>query len=165
MAVRNIVKNGDPVLSKKSRKVENFDARLWTLLDDMKETMYKANGVGLAAVQVGTLRRVVVMDCGDGYIELINPEIVKAEGEQFEQEGCLSFPDEWLYTDRPMHVTVRYTNRKGEECEITASGFLAKALTHEIDHLDGKVMFCRRAPEDKIPQEEEARPRKKRRAR
>ena len=93
MAIRNIVKIGDPVLAKTSRKVENFDARLWTLLDDMKETMYAANGVGLAAVQVGILRRVVVMDCGDGYIELINPEIVKTEGGSLRMKAVFLFPE------------------------------------------------------------------------
>ena len=92
MAIRNIVKVGDPILAKTSRKVEKFDDRLAQLLDDMRETMYQANGVGLAAVQVGILRRAIVIDCGDGYIELVNPEIISIEGEQFEEEGCLSLP-------------------------------------------------------------------------
>lgn len=139
MAIRNIVKNGDPILSKTSRKVEKFDARLWTLLDDMKDTMYKANGVGLAAVQVGILRRVVVMDCGDGYIELINPEIVKAEGEQFEQEGCLSFPGEYGVTCRPATVRVQAQDRNGKWHVYTGEELKARCFCHEIDHLDGIV--------------------------
>ena len=140
MAIRNIVKIGDPILAKTSRKVEKFDARLWTLLDDMKETMYAANGVGLAAVQVGILRRVVVMDCGDGYIELINPEIIATSGSVNEVEGCLSIPGKWGYVERPEKVTVRVTNRDGEVFEMTGEGLLARAFCHEIDHLDG-VLF------------------------
>ena len=164
MAIRKIVKVGDPVLRQKCRPVEKFDARLHTLIDDMIDTMHHADGVGLAAPQVGILRRVVVIECVEGEIlELVNPKIIAFSGHQYTEEGCLSFPDEWLFTDRPMHITVRYQNRKGEECEITASDFLAKALSHEIDHLDGKVMHCRRAPDDKIPQEEPT-PRKKRRS-
>ena len=143
MAVRNIVKNGDPILAKVSRKVEKFDARLWTLLDDMKETMYKANGVGLAAVQVGTLRRVVVMDCGDGYIELINPEIVKTEGEQFEQEGCLSLPGEYGVTCRPAVVRVKAQDRNGKWCVYKGEELKARCFCHELDHLDG-VVFTQR---------------------
>ena len=143
MAIRNIVKIGDPVLAKTSRKVENFDARLWTLLDDMKETMYAANGVGLAAVQVGILRRVVVMDCGDGYIELINPEIVKREGEQFADEGCLSLPGEFGTTCRPATVRVQAQDRNGKWCVYTGEDLKARCFCHEIDHLDG-IVFTQR---------------------
>lgn len=118
MAIRNIVRSGDPILAKKSREVEKFDARLWQLLDDMKQTMYNANGVGLAAVQVGTLRRAVVIDCGDGYIELVNPEIIGSEGEQFAEEGCLSFPGETGVTCRPAVVKVKAQDRNGKWCKI-----------------------------------------------
>ena len=117
MAIRNIVRSGDPILAKKSREVEKFDARLWQLLDDMKQTMYNANGVGLAAVQVGTLRRAVVIDCGDGYIELVNPEIIGSEGEQFAEEGCLSFPGKWGTVTRPMNVPPLSRLRRRTETE------------------------------------------------
>lgn len=146
MAERNIVKSGDPILGKKSRNVENFDSRLWTLLDDMKETMYKANGVGLAAVQVGVLRRVVVMDCTEdhsGYIELINPEITYREGEQFENEGCLSFPGESGVTCRPAVVKVKAQDRNGQWCVFKGDGLKARCFCHEIDHLDG-IVFTQR---------------------
>ena len=119
MATRNIVTIGDDILYKRSRPVEKFDQRLWTLLDDMRETMYKANGVGLAAVQVGVLRRVVVMDCTEdhtGYLELINPEIIEKEGEQFENEGCLSLPGEVGVTCRPAVVKVKAQDRNGKWC-------------------------------------------------
>ncbi|MBQ2847949.1 MAG: peptide deformylase [Clostridia bacterium] len=139
MAIRNIVKIGDPILTKKSRQVEKFDARLWQLLDDMKETMYHANGVGLAAVQVGILRRVVVIDCGDGYIELINPEITSSEGEQFEEEGCLSLPGESGVTCRPAVVRVKAQDRNGKWCIYKGEGLKARCFCHEIDHLDGIV--------------------------
>lgn len=139
MAIRNIVKVGDPILNKVSRKVEKFDERLWTLLDDMRETMYQANGVGLAAVQVGVLRRVVVVDCGDGYLELINPEIVKTEGEQFEEEGCLSFPGESGVTARPMKVRIQAQDRNGKWCVYSGEGLKARCFCHETDHLDGVV--------------------------
>lgn len=139
MAIRNIVKTGDSILTKTSRKVEKFDNRLWQLLDDMKETMYHANGVGLAAVQVGILRRVVVLDCGDGYIELVNPEIIGREGEQFEEEGCLSFPGESGVTCRPAVVKVKAQDRNGKWCIYKGEGLKARCFCHEIDHLDGIV--------------------------
>ena len=107
MALRKIVVEGDPVLKKKSRPVEKFDARLAELLDDMRQTLYSAEGVGLAAVQVGVLRRVVVVDVGDGLLELVNPEIIEAEGEQRESEGCLSLPGEYGETIRPAVVKVK----------------------------------------------------------
>lgn len=143
MAIRNIVKIGDSILSKTSRKVEKFDNRLWQLLEDMKETMYHANGVGLAAVQVGILRRVVVIDCGDGYIELVNPEIIGSEGEQFEEEGCLSLPGESGITYRPAVVKVQAQDRNGKWCIYKGEGLKARCFCHELDHLDG-VVFTQR---------------------
>lgn len=139
MAIRNIVRSGDPILAKKSREVEKFDARLWQLLDDMKQTMYNANGVGLAAVQVGILRRAVVIDCGDGYIELVNPEIIGSEGEQFAEEGCLSFPGETGVTCRPAVVKVKAQDRNGKWCIYKGEALKARCFCHEIDHLDGIV--------------------------
>lgn len=140
MAIRNIVKVGDPILNKTSRKVEKFDARLWQLLDDMKETMYQANGVGLAAVQVGVLRRVITIDCGDGYIELVNPEIISSEGEQLEEEGCLSLPGEVGTTKRPAIVRIKAQDRNGKWCIYKGEGLKARCFCHETDHLDG-ILF------------------------
>ena len=143
MAIRNIVKIGDPILEKKSRQVEKFDDRLWQLLDDMKETMYNANGVGLAAVQVGILRRVVVIDCGDGYIELINPEIISTEGVQFEEEGCLSLPGKHGVTSRPAVVRVKAQDRNGKWCVYKGEELQARCFCHEIVLLDG-IVFTQR---------------------
>ena len=137
MAIRNIVKVGDDVLRKVCRTQMTFDEKLWSLLDDMAETMYKAEGVGLAAPQVGILRRVCVVDVGEGLIELINPVITEKIGSQKGSEGCLSVPDRFEEVTRPNKVTVRAQNRKGENIEIKAEGFLARAFCHEIDHLDG----------------------------
>ena len=149
MAIRNIVKIGDPILAKTSRKVENFDARLWQLLDDMKETMYNANGVGLAAVQVGILRRVVVIDCGDGYIELINPEIISSEGSQLAEEGCLSLPGEVGVTNRPAVVRVKAQDRNGKWCIYKGEELKARCFCHELDHLDG-IVFTQRVVKKEI---------------
>ncbi len=142
MALRQIVKFGDELLRKKSRPVTNFDERLWTLLDDMKETMQSQQGAGLAAVQVGILRRAVVIDVRDkhGVIELINPEIVSAEGSQCGGEGCLSAPNVWEEVERPNVVTVKAQDRFGKEFTMTGSALLARAFCHEIDHLDG-ILF------------------------
>ncbi len=140
MALRNIVKVGDPILNKTSRKVENFDDRLATLIDDMFETLYKENGVGLAAVQVGILKRVVVIDVGEGPMELVNPEITLKEGEQREQEGCLSLPGKWGTTVRPMKVQVKAQDRNGKWQVFTGEGLKARAFCHELDHLDG-ILF------------------------
>ncbi len=137
MAIRNIVKEGDPVLRKTSRSVLQFDDRLAQLLDDMFDTMYDAEGVGLAGPQVGILKRVCVIDIGEGPIELVNPVIEKEEGEQFEVEGCLSLPGQSGVTKRPMKVTVRAQNRKGESYILSGEGLLARAFCHEIDHLNG----------------------------
>jgi peptide deformylase len=140
MAKLKIVKVGDPVLRKVCRPVDAITPRINTLLDDMIETMREADGVGLAAPQVGVLRRVVVIETPDeGLIELINPKIIAYSGEQEGEEGCLSVPGRWGITKRPMHVTVRAVNRAGETFDITGSGLLAKAFCHEIDHLDGKL--------------------------
>ncbi len=140
MALRTIVVEGDEILTKQCREVEVFDKRLHDLLDDMKETMYHANGVGLAAPQVGILKRVVVIDIGDGCLELINPEIVGAKGESKDVEGCLSVPGIYGVTVRPKEVLVIAQDRDGQEIHITANDLLARALCHEIDHLDG-VLF------------------------
>lgn len=137
MAIRNIVKLGDDVLRKVCRTQMTFDERLATTLDDMAETMYKAEGVGLAAPQIGILRRYCVVDVGDGIIELVNPVIESMSGEQTGEEGCLSIPDRYENVTRPMTVTVRAQDRKGNSFTITAEGFKARALCHEIDHLDG----------------------------
>lgn len=139
MALRNIVKNGDDILRKVCRTQMNFDDRLATILDDMAETMYNADGVGLAAPQIGILRRYCVIDVGEGIIELVNPVIEATEGEQEDQEGCLSFPGEYGIVRRPMKVTVRAQDRHGKSFTITGEGLFARALCHEIDHLDGIV--------------------------
>ena len=150
MALRKIVVEGDPVLKKKSRPVEKFDARLAELLDDMRQTLYSAEGVGLAAVQVGVLRRVVVVDVGDGLLELVNPEIIEAEGEQRESEGCLSLPGEYGETIRPAVVKVKAQNREGKWCIYKGDGLKARCFCHEIDHLDGILVTERLAPEASI---------------
>ena len=140
MAKLNIVKVGDEVLRKKCRPVEEITPRVLRLLDDMAETMRAAQGVGLAAPQVGVLRRIVVIEAEEGnLIELINPKIIAYAGEQEGSEGCLSVPNKWGTVKRPMHVTVRALNRHGEEFEITGSELLARAFCHELDHLDGKL--------------------------
>lgn len=140
MAIRNVVKEGDDVLRKKARPVIEFNKRLHTLIDDMAETMYATNGVGLAANQVGILRRVVVIDVGEGLIELVNPEIVEKSGHQEEVEGCLSSPGEYGITKRPMRVKVEAFDRFGNEVSYEGEGLLARAFCHELDHLDG-VLF------------------------
>ena len=137
MAIRNIVKIGDDVLRKTCRTQLTFDERLHQILDDMAETMYKADGVGLAAPQVGILRRYCVIDVGDGIIELINPVITEKSGSQTGEEGCLSIPNNHATVTRPMKVSVRAQNRYGENITVTGEGLLARALCHEIDHLDG----------------------------
>ena len=139
MAYRNIILEGDPILRKTSRPVERFDGRLHDLLDDMKETLVRANGVGLAAPQVGILRRVVVVDIGDGPIELVNPRVIEAEGEQEGQEGCLSCPGEWGIVRRPAKISVEAQDRHGNAFTVAGEELLAVALSHEIDHLDGRL--------------------------
>ena len=140
MAKLKIVKIGDDTLRTVCRPVDKITPRIIRLLDDMIDTMRGADGVGLAAPQVGVLRRIVVIETpDDGLIELINPKIIAYSGEQEGEEGCLSIPGRWGVTRRPMHVTVRAMNRNGETFDITGSGLLAKAFCHEIDHLDGKL--------------------------
>ena len=140
MAKRKIVILGeDEILHKKCRPVDKFDEKLHALLDDMAETMYDAVGAGLAAPQVGLLRRVATIDVGEGLIELVNPEIIARSGKKVDVEGCLSVPNRAGMVERPEKVTVRAQNRKGEVFEITAEGMLCKCLCHEIDHLDGIV--------------------------
>ena len=138
--ILNISTDAD-TLRKKSREVEKIDDRITTLLDDMAETMYDANGVGLAAPQVGVLKRVVVIDVGEGLIELINPVITYKKGEQIGAEGCLSVPGKAGTVARPEKVKVRAKNRNGEEINIDAEGLLAVALCHEIDHLSGTLFI------------------------
>lgn len=146
MALRNIVKEGDDILRKKCRVVEKFDEKLAMLLDDMAETLADANGAGLAAPQVGILRRIALVDVGDGLIELINPEIIESEGEQEAVEGCLSIPGEFGITIRPMKVTVKAQDRNGNEFTVIAEELKARALCHELDHLDG-ILFIDNAIE------------------
>lgn len=140
MAIREILTDRDPALHKKCHEVTLFDEKLWSLLDDMKETLAAANGAGLAAPQIGILRRVVVMvdDAGE-MLELVNPEIVKASGEQDDLEGCLSLPDMWGYVLRPEKVTVKAQDRHGKWFEASGEGVVARCFCHEIDHLDGHV--------------------------
>lgn len=146
MALRQIVKFGDDVLRKKCRPVTVFDAKLHTLLDDMRETLAKEQGAGLAAPQVGIVRRVVIVDVRDehGVIELVNPEIITSSGSQTGEEGCLSDPGVFCKVTRPNVVTVKAQDRNGEEFTLTGEGLLARALCHETDHLDG-VLFTDRA--------------------
>ncbi|MBE6693778.1 MAG: peptide deformylase [Ruminococcaceae bacterium] len=142
MAKLQIRKLGDEALRKVCRPVETITPRVHRLLDDMVETMRDANGCGLAAPQVGILRRIVVIEVEEGQvIELINPKIVAYSGEQEAEEGCLSIPNRWGTTKRPMHVTVRALDRNGKEIELTGSDLLARAFCHELDHLDGKLFI------------------------
>lgn len=140
MAKRNIINEKDDILRKKSRDVVEFNEKLWQLLDDMKETLYSADGVGLAAVQVGVLRKIAVVDTGDHLYELINPVIVKQSGEQVGAEGCLSSPEEYGMVERPMNVTVNAKDRFGRDYTIDATELLARAMCHEIDHMHG-ILF------------------------
>lgn len=137
MAIRNIRVNGDPVLRKNSKEVLNFEVRTQVLIDDMIETMNEANGVGLAAPQVGILKRIVVIDIGEGPIVLVNPEIIEASGEEKDKEGCLSIPGKEGNVIRPKYVKVKAQDRKGTSIELKGEDLLARAICHEIDHLNG----------------------------
>lgn len=144
MALRNIVTNGDPVLLKHCKPVEKFDSRLHQLLDDMADTMYSAEGLGLAAPQVSIIRRAVVIDVSSdrtGLVELVNPEIIeRSEETQYGTEGCLSFPELYGYVTRPKTVKFRAQDRYGEFYEMEVSDLFARAVCHELDHLDGRVL-------------------------
>lgn len=139
MALRNILTAEESALHKRCRPVTDFGERLHILLDDMADTLFEANGVGLAAPQVGILRRVVVIENEDELLELINPEIIAAEGEQTGAEGCLSVPGQYGVVTRPMKATVRAQDRDGNWFEVEGEGLLARAFCHELDHLDGHV--------------------------
>lgn len=156
MAIRKIVTKDDPILHTVCRPVEKFDDKLHQLLDDMKETLYKAQGLGLAAPQIGIRRRIAVIDVQDenGLIELINPEVLKTSGKQRDVEGCLSCPDEWGYVVRPNKCTVRAQDRNGEFFTLNLEGLGARCALHEIDHLDGKL-FLELVDEFVVPTEEE----------
>lgn len=143
MAIREIREKGDEILYKKCKAVVKFDEKLHILLDDMYETMQSRDGVGLAAPQVGILKRAVVIDVGDGKIELINPEIVEESGEQTGSEGCLSEPGVFGEVTRPNVVTVKAQDRDGKWFKITGKELLARAFCHEIEHLDGKLFLDR----------------------
>ena len=148
MAIRNLRYEGDEILKKKSRDVEVIDDKIQVLIDDMIETMHKYNGVGLAAVQVGILKKVVVIDLYDdkGPIVLINPVILKTKGEQEVDEGCLSFPNEFAKVIRPAEVTAEYTDRNGKRIKVKAKELLAQAICHEVDHLNGEVFIDKIIP-------------------
>ena len=140
MALRNIRTDEDPLLRKRSREITNINDRMTALLDDMVETMYKAQGVGLAAPQVGILRRAIVIDVGEGLYKMINPEIIEEAGSEIDVEGCLSVPNFNGTVERPEMVKVRYLDEKGEEKTVEAHGLFARCICHEIDHLNG-VLF------------------------
>ncbi len=146
MAIRNIVKVGDEILRKKSFEVTEFNDRLHSLLDDMKDTLKKANGAGLACVQVGLLKRIFVVDVEEGYFEFVNPVIISQSGEQYGEEGCLSVPKKWGRVKRPAKVVMEAYDRNGKKFRVNAKGFFAKALCHEYDHLDG-IIYTDKAQE------------------
>ena len=148
MAIRNLRYEGDEILKKVSREVEKIDEKIQILIDDMIDTMHKYNGVGLAAVQVGILKRVIVIDLYDdkGPIVLINPKILKTKGEQEVEEGCLSFPNQFAKIIRPAEVEVEYTDRNGKRKKIKANELLAQAICHEVDHLNGEVFVDKIIP-------------------
>ena len=152
MAIRQIVTSEDPILRKNSRKVEKFDDKLCTLLDDMKDTLEKAEGAGLAAVQVGILRRVVLVDVGDGLLELINPEIIETSGEIEDTEGCLSVPGEWGLVKRPEYVKIKAQDRRGVWRRYEGTGLKARCFCHEIDHLDG-IIYTDKVTKQLTPEE------------
>lgn len=151
MALRRIFQDGEEILLKRSREVVNFDERLGTLLDDMWDTMHVADGVGLAAPQVGILKRAVIVEADDVKLELINPQIVSADGEQIDEEGCLSVDSQKnCFVLRPYTVTVRAFDRHGEPFERTVEGLAARAVCHELDHLEG-ILFYTKKYEGKLP--------------
>ena len=154
MALRTIVEKGDPILEKKSREVTEINGRILQLIDDMTETMRSASGVGIAAPQVGVLRRIVVIELDDVLYELINPVIIESEGDQYEEEGCLSLPGLVGRVHRPAYVKVKALNRNGEEVTYEGTDLLARAFCHELDHLDG-VLYDSKADDLHYPEDEE----------
>ncbi len=154
MALREIRTKEDEILYKKCKVVKKFDERLHILLDDMRETMNERDGVGLAAPQVGILKRAFVVDDGTTFIEAINPEIIEESGEQTDKEGCLSVPEEFYYVTRPKHVKLKAQDRYGNEFTAEADDLLARALCHETDHLDG-ILFLSKIDEYQPEDEEE----------
>lgn len=149
MAIRNIRTEGDEILKKRSKEVEVIDDKIRSLIEDMLETMHEQNGVGLAAVQVGILKRIVVIDIYDEktpIIKIVNPVIIKTKGEQEVEEGCLSFPNKFAKIIRPAEIVVEGLNEKGEKIKIVGKGLLAQALAHEIDHLNGEVFIDKIIP-------------------
>lgn len=147
MAIRNVTTVGDDILRKKCKVVTNYNENLWQLLDDMKETMYRNNGMGLAAPQVGVLKRVVVIDVNNMFVELINPEIISFEGEDIDEEGCLSVPKIREFVKRPYKLTVKATDRYGYDFTITGEKYFARCICHELDHLDG-ILFIDKLEKD-----------------
>ena len=141
MAIRKILKSTDPALRSVCKPVEKFDEKLWTLLDDMAETLYKAKGYGLAAPQIGILRRICVIDVGEGLIDCVNPVILKPSGKQRDVEGCLSCPNVWGYVVRPMRCKLRAQNRYGEFYEMDLKEMFCRCACHEVDHLSGKLFI------------------------
>lgn len=150
MAIRNLIYDDNPLINKVSKKVTTYDENLWQLLDDMKETMEKNNGVGLAAVQVGVLKRVIIVSINNLFLELVNPEIISQSGNQCGVEGCLSVKGIQGYVNRPRQVTVKATDRYGNEFIITAINELAVVLCHEIDHTNG-IVFTSKMVKPYIP--------------
>ena len=148
MAIRTIRSEGDEILKKKSREVETIDEKIKELVNDMIETMHKYDGLGLAAVQVGVLKRIVVIDLYDdkGVMVLINPVIIKEKGSQIVDEGCLSFPNKFAKVERPEQIVVEALNLKGEKIKVTGKGLLAQAIAHELDHLNGEVFMDKILP-------------------
>lgn len=143
MALRMIRTDDDPVLRKKTREITEIDDRIKELAQDMLDTMYDAEGVGLAAPQIGILKRIVVIDIGEGPVIMINPKIVKMEGSIIDMEACLSFPDEQGFVERPEFCAAEYTDLDGNRCIVEGSGLMARAICHELDHLDGVVFLDR----------------------
>lgn len=143
MAVLPIVKIGDPILETRAQEVPRITKKITKLVEDMIETMYEANGAGLAAPQVGVSKRIIVVDLGEGPVCLINPVVQSAQGEEIDVEGCLSIPERWVYVKRAAEIEVTGLNEKGKPVRVKAEGFLARALQHEIDHLDGILILDR----------------------
>ena len=143
MAIRKLRINDDPILHKRAREITDINDRIRQLADDMLETMYKAEGVGLAGPQIGMLKRIVVIDVGEGPVVMINPEITKTEGSVVAEEACLSFPNQSGPVERPEYAVARYTDLDGNTCEVEGHGLMARAMCHELDHLDGIVFLDR----------------------